>query len=178
MTDNRSTTALEIAGVMRSSLSRRRILQAAGIGGVALAAAACGTGGDDTASATGAPSAAAAADLSDTEKVANWSNWPLYIDIDEESGKRPSLEAFQAATGVAVTYTEDVNDNNGTRETMMDAACTSMPWARTTSSAEMDPRMAAPRVFDGRSKLLLNQTLLSHSSLAAFCLCGSVCLGL
>ena len=96
MTDNRSTTALEIAGVMRSSLSRRRILQAAGIGGVALAAAACGTGGDDTASATGAPSAAAAPDLSDTDKVANWSNWPLYIDIDEESGKRPSLEAFQA----------------------------------------------------------------------------------
>ena len=46
MTDNRNTTALEIAGVMRSSLSRRRILQAAGIGGVALAAAACGTGGD------------------------------------------------------------------------------------------------------------------------------------
>ena len=112
MTDNRNTTALEIAGVMRSSLSRRRILQAAGIGGVALAAAACGTGGDDTASATGAPSAAAAPDLSDTDKVANWSNWPLYIDIDEESGKRPSLEAFQAATGVAVTYTEDVNDNN------------------------------------------------------------------
>ena len=112
MTDNRSTTALEIAGVMRSSLSRRRILQAAGIGGVALAAAACGTGGDDTASATSAPSAAAAQDLSDTDKVANWSNWPLYIDIDEESGKRPSLEAFQAATGVAVTYTEDVNDNN------------------------------------------------------------------
>ena len=112
MTDNRSTTALEIAGVMRSSLSRRRILQAAGIGGVALAAAACGTGGDDTASATSAPSAAAAQDLSDTDKVANWSNWPLYIDIDEESGKRPSLEAFQSATGVAVTYTEDVNDNN------------------------------------------------------------------
>lgn len=112
MTDKTSTTAQEIAGVMRSSLSRRRILQAAGIGGVALAAAACGTGGDDLASASGAPSAAAAADLSDTEKVANWSNWPLYIDIDEETGKRPSLEAFQASTGVAVTYTEDVNDNN------------------------------------------------------------------
>ncbi|MFZ4487162.1 MAG: spermidine/putrescine ABC transporter substrate-binding protein, partial [Candidatus Nanopelagicales bacterium] len=112
MNHEQTTPAQDIAGIVRSSLSRRRILQAAGIGGVALAAAACGTGGDDAASATGAPSAAAAADQSDTEKVANWSNWPLYIDIDEESGKRPSLEAFQAASGVAVTYTEDVNDNN------------------------------------------------------------------
>ena len=112
MIENSTTPANDIAAFVRSSLSRRRILQAAGIGGVALAAAACGTGGDDAASATSAPSAAAAADLSDTDKVANWSNWPLYIDIDEETGKRPSLEAFQAATGVAVTYTEDVNDNN------------------------------------------------------------------
>ena len=112
MIENSTTPANDIAAFVRSSLSRRRILQAAGIGGVALAAAACGTGGDDAASATSAPSAATAADLSDTDKVANWSNWPLYIDIDEESGQRPSLEAFQAATGVAVTYTEDVNDNN------------------------------------------------------------------
>ena len=112
MIENSTTPANDIAAFVRSSLSRRRILQAAGIGGVALAAAACGTGGDDAASATSAPSAAAAADLSDTDKVATWSNWPLYIDIDEESGQRPSLEAFQAATGVAVTYTEDVNDNN------------------------------------------------------------------
>ena len=112
MINNTTTPANDIAGIVRSSLSRRRILQAAGIGGVALAAAACGTGGDDAASATSAPSAATAADQSDTDKVANWSNWPLYIDIDEETGKRPSLEAFQAATGVAVTYTEDVNDNN------------------------------------------------------------------
>ncbi len=112
MIENSTTPANDIAAFVRSSLSRRRILQAAGIGGVALAAAACGTGGDDAASATSAPSAATAADLSDTDKVANWSNWPLYIDIDEETGKRPSLEAFQAASGVAVTYTEDVNDNN------------------------------------------------------------------
>ena len=63
-------------------------------------------------------------------------------------------------------------------KTVMDAVCTSMPWARTTSYAEMDPWTAAPCIFDGRSKLLLNQTLLSHSLLAAFCVCGFVCLGL
>ncbi len=96
---------------MRSSVSRRRLLQAAGLGGVAMAAAACGAGGDG-AEATGAPSAAAAEDMSDTDKTANWSNWPLYIDIDDETGERPTLEAFQKETGITVTYTEDVNDNN------------------------------------------------------------------
>ena len=66
----------------------------------------------DAAEATGAPSAGAAEDMSDTDKTANWSNWPLYIDIDDESGQRPTLEAFQKETGITVTYTEDVNDNN------------------------------------------------------------------
>jgi spermidine/putrescine transport system substrate-binding protein len=97
-----------LAGTMRSSLSRRRLLQAAGIGGAAVAVAACGTGGDSA--STG--EAAAAEDLSDTEKALNWSNWPSYLDINDETGERPTLRAFQEQTGISVTYTEDVNDNN------------------------------------------------------------------
>lgn len=98
-----------IAGTMRSHVSRRRLLQAAGIGGAALAVAACGgTGGD---SGSGATEAAAAEDLSDTAKVAIWSNWPLYIDINDETGERPSLDRFMADSGIEVTYNEDVNDN-------------------------------------------------------------------
>jgi len=93
-----------IAGTMRSSISRRRLLQAAGIGGAAMAAAACGTGGTSG-------EAQSAEDKSDTEKVVNWSNWPLYIDINDDTGERPSLARFQEQTGIAVTYTEDVNDN-------------------------------------------------------------------
>ncbi|CAB4873608.1 MAG: extracellular solute-binding protein [Actinobacteria bacterium] len=112
MTKEPTKAAQDIAGLVRSSLSRRRVLQAAGVGGVALVAAACGTGGDDEAGASVAPSAAAAQDASDADKVANWSNWPLYIDSDDASGQRPSLEAFQAANGISVAYTEDVNDNN------------------------------------------------------------------
>ena len=111
MPKDRSDIAMEIAAMARSSLSRRRILQAAGLGGVALAAAACGASGADG-EASGAASAAAAEDKSDADKAANWSNWPLYIDIDDASGKRPSLEEFQKTTGIAVTYTEDINDNN------------------------------------------------------------------
>lgn len=40
-----------------------------------------------------------------------FANWPLYIDIDEETGGYPTLERFSAQTGVAVRYAEDINDN-------------------------------------------------------------------
>ena len=112
MTTKHPEAIAAIAGTMRSSVSRRRLLQAAGIGSAAMVAAACGAGGSGDAGATGAPSAGAAEDLSDTDKTANWSNWPLYIDIDEETGSRPTLDRFQEETGITVTYTEDVNDNN------------------------------------------------------------------
>ena len=107
-----SEAAAGIVELAKSSLSRRRVLQAAGIGGVAMVATACGASGSDAGTATGAPSAATAADLSDTEKTANWSNWPLYLDINDDTGEYPTLKAFQDANGIAVTYTEDVNDNN------------------------------------------------------------------
>ncbi|MCA0328850.1 MAG: spermidine/putrescine ABC transporter substrate-binding protein [Actinobacteria bacterium] len=95
-----------------SAMSRRRFLRAAGIGGAAMAAAACGakgTGGGG--GGTAAPSPSTQPDKSDTEKVVNWSNWVSYIDTDDEKGTRPSLEEFKKQTGIAVTYTEDVNGN-------------------------------------------------------------------
>lgn len=107
-----SEAAAGIIDLTLGSLSRRRVLQAAGIGGVAMVATACGASGSDAGTASGAPSAASAADLSDTDKTANWSNWPLYLDINDETGEYPTLKAFQDANGIAVTYTEDVNDNN------------------------------------------------------------------
>lgn len=106
MTLNRPETIAAIAGQIRTSVSRRRLLQAAGIGSAAMVVAACGTGSEESGEA------AAATDLSDTEMIANWSNWPLYLDVDEESGEYPTLVAFEEATGIDVTYTEDVNDNN------------------------------------------------------------------
>jgi spermidine/putrescine transport system substrate-binding protein len=115
MKSQRPELIAAIAGSMPSAVSRRRLLQAAGISGVALVAAACGAGGEDASAGSGsaaAPSAATAEDKSDTDKAANWSNWPLYIDIDDKSGTHPSLDAFQKQTGITVTYTEDINDNN------------------------------------------------------------------
>lgn len=111
MTTPRPQAIDAIAGTMRSSVSRRRIIQAAGLGGVVAFAAACGANGAD-AGTEGSSAAASAEDQSDNDKVANWSNWPLYIDINDDTGERPTLEQFQKDTGIAVTYTEDINDNN------------------------------------------------------------------
>lgn len=108
MTSKQPAAIAALAGTMRSSVSRRRLLQAAGIGSAAMVVAACGTGGD---SGT-AGEAASAEDLSDTNKMLKWSTWVAYLDIDEETGSRPTLEAFQEQTGITVEYNEDVNDNN------------------------------------------------------------------
>jgi spermidine/putrescine transport system substrate-binding protein len=110
MITKRPEAVAAIAGQMRSAVSRRRLLQVAGIGSAAMVAAACGTGSSD--SAGGEASASAAEDKSDTEMVVNWSNWPLYLDVNEDTGEYPTLVAFEEATGIDVTYTEDVNDNN------------------------------------------------------------------
>ena len=50
--------------------------------------------------------------MSDTEKVVNWSNWPAYIDVDDKTKARPTLDAFTKETGIKVNYTEDYNDND------------------------------------------------------------------
>ena len=97
----------------RATISRRSALT----GFAAVAAAglltACGSAGRK-ATASGTASAAtpkAAEDLSDTDKVVNWSNWPEYIDVDD-AGKHPSIEGFIKQTGIKVNYNEDYNDND------------------------------------------------------------------
>jgi spermidine/putrescine transport system substrate-binding protein len=72
------------------------------------ALAACGTEGAQQTEST-----CVSDDLSSTQKTLAFSNWPQYIDVDEnDESKRPTLEAFQTQTGITVTYTEDINDNN------------------------------------------------------------------
>ena len=94
--------------LLRGTLSRRTLFRGAGAVALGSLLAACGTEPQ-------APRAAAersAEDLSDREKVVNWSNWPEYIDVDEESGESPSLQAFTADTGIEVNYNTDYNDND------------------------------------------------------------------
>jgi len=100
------------AALSRAGLSRRRFLRGVGYGGVALTGgsllAACGTD-----PAKPRPEEQVAPDRSQQEKVVNFSNWPLYIDVaGKNEGKRPTLDAFTKQTGIEVNYTEDVNDND------------------------------------------------------------------
>ncbi len=52
-------------------------------------------------------------DSSATDHTLHFANWPLYIDTDDEDeSKRPTLDAFSKRTGISVTYTEEINDND------------------------------------------------------------------
>ncbi|MFJ7267725.1 spermidine/putrescine ABC transporter substrate-binding protein [Streptomyces sp. NPDC099050] len=52
-------------------------------------------------------------DRSVADRSVSFSNWPLYIDTDEEDeSRRPTLEAFSEKTGIEVRYTEEINDND------------------------------------------------------------------
>jgi len=101
------------AALLRGLTSRRALVSGAlGLGATA-ALSACGSKGTgSTASGSAAPTAAAAKDLSDTEKVINWSNWTQYIDVSEDEKSRPTLDAFTKQSGIKVNYTEDYNDND------------------------------------------------------------------
>ena len=45
-------------------------------------------------------------------QVLNFANWPLYIDVNEETNQRPTLEQFTDQTGIRVNYFEEINDND------------------------------------------------------------------
>jgi spermidine/putrescine transport system substrate-binding protein len=93
---------------MQDRYSRADFLRRAAAGGTVLTVpgllAACGGGK----SATTTTAAAAKA----LPKTIVFSNWPLYIDINEKTKKHPSLQQFQAKYKVNVKYIEDINDND------------------------------------------------------------------
>ncbi|MGL5809513.1 MAG: ABC transporter substrate-binding protein [Nocardioides sp.] len=51
-------------------------------------------------------------------KKLTWAQWPGYIDYDENSKKRPTLDRFVADEGIKVDYQEVVNDNTEYVETI------------------------------------------------------------
>ncbi|MGN9774186.1 ABC transporter substrate-binding protein [Micromonospora sp. H33] len=93
-------------------LSRRGLLTGT-LGSAALLAAGGSLAGCGTKAATQTEAGCVSDDLSGTEKTLAFSNWPQYMDIDEkDESKRPTLDEFIQKSGIKVTYTEDVNDNN------------------------------------------------------------------
>lgn len=91
-------------------VSRRNILRGAGLASAVAVMGACGVKPDPSARSS---SPAAPSDSTNGSKSVHWSNWPNYIDIAENStDEHPSLTKFTKETGIAVTYVEDINDNN------------------------------------------------------------------
>jgi len=86
----------------KHQISRRTAL--AGIGGTAaaLTLASC---------APAEQGLTPAADVSDTEKVLTWHNWPAYMDEDDD-GNYPTLLRFQEQSGISVDYRIEIDDND------------------------------------------------------------------
>jgi spermidine/putrescine transport system substrate-binding protein len=89
---------------MTDVLTRRALLRRAAASGAFLTVpgvlAACG----------GSSSKSASSDHT-LAKTLNFSNWPLYIDVNEKTKGHPTLAAFTKKYGVHVNYVEDINDN-------------------------------------------------------------------
>ncbi|WFB07143.1 spermidine/putrescine ABC transporter substrate-binding protein [Streptomyces sp. LX-29] len=93
----------------RMAMTRRSLMRAGGAGLLAV-------GGLGTLSGCGIPAATRTGadpsdDHSDREKRLSFSNWTQYIDVSDDNKHYPTLEEFERRTGIAVKYTEDINDN-------------------------------------------------------------------
>ncbi|MCX4819703.1 spermidine/putrescine ABC transporter substrate-binding protein [Streptomyces sp. NBC_01142] len=89
-------------------MSRRSLLRALGGGAAGFALAGCGVP-----AAYVQPGDRARRDVSAHERTLDFANWPLYIDTDDENtSRRPTLDAFTERTGISVRYTEEINDND------------------------------------------------------------------
>ncbi|MCG5459686.1 spermidine/putrescine ABC transporter substrate-binding protein [Micromonospora sp. PSH03] len=93
-------------------LSRRGLLTGT-LGSAALLTMGGSLAGCGTKGAQQTETGCVSEDLSGTEKKLAFANWPQYMDVDDtDESKRPSLDEFITKTGIQVTYTEDINDNN------------------------------------------------------------------
>lgn len=89
--------------------SRRRFLSLAGLGVSGAALAACAP---PLPPAGGKAALKLPKDVSSTDKTVKWANWTAYLDYDEDAKNYPTLEAFIKDTGIAATYSEDIEDND------------------------------------------------------------------
>ena len=98
--------------MMQGELTRRRLLRQGAAGALSVSAiaylAACG---DDELSG-GAKEETKAIAKGEISKALTFANWPLYIDVDDKTGKRPSLDMFKEKYGTSIKYVEEINDNN------------------------------------------------------------------
>jgi len=91
---------------MTDVLTRQDLLRRAAAGGALFTVpgllAACG--GSSSKSSSGSSDHTLA-------RALRFSNWTLYIDINEKTKSHPTLDMFKKKTDTTVRYTEDINDN-------------------------------------------------------------------
>jgi len=97
---------------MTESFTRIELIRRGTAAGITIAIpssllAACG--GDED--GDGETAAGTTTEQKQLAKTLRFSNWTLYIDVDEKTKKRPTLDQFQQKTGTKVAYFEDINDN-------------------------------------------------------------------
>jgi spermidine/putrescine transport system substrate-binding protein len=99
---------------MLDPITRRQLLRRAAAGGVTLSLpallAACGGDGGIEGQQPGTTEATTSVRQELADQLV-FANWPLYVDVNEETKERPTLEQFTQETGVRVRYIEEVNDN-------------------------------------------------------------------
>jgi spermidine/putrescine transport system substrate-binding protein len=87
---------------MNGRLTRRDLLKRGAAGGALLAVPGLFGTSDALAEALGAAGG----------KSLTISNWPLYIDVNEKTKRRPTIDQFTKKTGIKVNYIEDINSND------------------------------------------------------------------
>src|SRR5712691_2342042 len=104
-------------GMTQRRMSRRQLLESAGVGAGALSLsaflAACGVKGTTSSGGKVKPGGIGSSSWWAKQKLhrkVNFANWPYYIDVLK--GKHPTLEQFTALTGITVNYTEPISDND------------------------------------------------------------------
>lgn len=94
----------QLVKMARANMTRRAAL--AGMGGTAaaLTLASCAPAGN--------AQLTPATDMSDSEKVVTWHNWPLYMDENEDGSEYPTLKRFEKQSGIKVEYLLEIDDND------------------------------------------------------------------
>lgn len=101
--------------LIANEVTRRRLLRQGAAGAMSVGAlawlAACGDDGIESGGGEKTEKERAAIAKGEIAKDLYIANWPLYIDVDEKTKKRPTLENFKKEFGTEVKYVEEINDN-------------------------------------------------------------------
>ncbi|MCW2735699.1 spermidine/putrescine ABC transporter substrate-binding protein [Nocardioides sp.] len=104
-----SPPAAAVVAAASGGMSRRALLGTGVAAGAGLALTGCAPPPPPSG---GAASLELPTDMSAEEKTLKWANWTAYLDMNGKETSSPTLTAFTEQTGIEVSYSEDVDDND------------------------------------------------------------------